>query len=76
MRSAKVTTKGQVTIPSAIRRKLGLEKGDRVQFLDDGDRVYLQRREHRIEAAFGLCQARQGATLKEIEQAIERGATE
>ena len=70
MQSAKITTKGQITIPSGTRRKLGLKKGDEVQFLDEGSRVYLERREHRIEAAFGLCKAKQGAALEDIEKAV------
>ena len=35
-RSATVTSKGQITIPSEVRRHLGLRKGDRVEF-DVGD---------------------------------------
>ena len=31
-RSATVTSKGQITIPSDVRRHLGLRKGDRVEF--------------------------------------------
>jgi len=33
---AKVTSKGQVTIPREIRRRLGVRAGDRLQFEDDG----------------------------------------
>lgn len=35
-RSATVTSKGQITIPSEVRSHLGLRKGDRVEF-DIGD---------------------------------------
>jgi AbrB family looped-hinge helix DNA binding protein len=34
MPSAKVTTKGQITIPLEVRHKLGLDAGDRVQFVE------------------------------------------
>jgi len=37
----RVTTKGQVTIPQAIREKLGLTPYSEVRFVEDGDRVYL-----------------------------------
>ena len=34
---AKVTTKGQITIPKAIRQILGIGTGDKVLFYDLGD---------------------------------------
>ena len=38
MLAATVTSKGQITIPAQVRRKLGLKPGSRVNFvpLDDG----------------------------------------
>lgn len=41
MELAKVTSKGQVTIPIAIRRKLGLQNGDKVLFMEEAGRVYM-----------------------------------
>lgn len=38
-KQAKVTSKGQVTIPREIRRRLGVRAGDRLQFEDDGNGV-------------------------------------
>lgn len=35
----RVTSKGQVTIPKSIREKLGIEPGDEVDFLDQGQTV-------------------------------------
>lgn len=34
MAAATLTSKGQVTIPSRVRRALGLEAGDRVEFVE------------------------------------------
>jgi AbrB family looped-hinge helix DNA binding protein len=34
MSTATLTSKGQITIPLAIRRKLGLDTGDRVEFVE------------------------------------------
>ncbi|HLZ11212.1 MAG TPA: AbrB/MazE/SpoVT family DNA-binding domain-containing protein [Candidatus Acidoferrum sp.] len=36
---AKVTSKGQVTIPREIRRRLGVRAGDRLEFEEDGKGV-------------------------------------
>jgi AbrB family looped-hinge helix DNA binding protein len=40
----RVTTKGQVTIPQHIREKLGITPNTEVDFVEDGDRVYLLRK--------------------------------
>lgn len=41
MELAKVTTKGQITIPIEIRRKLGIKNGDKVLFLEESGKIYL-----------------------------------
>lgn len=38
---AKITSKGQVTIPQEIRKKLGIGKDDTVDFVMEGSRVVL-----------------------------------
>ena len=38
---AKVTSKGQITIPISIRKKLGVKTGDRVFFVEENGRIYL-----------------------------------
>jgi AbrB family looped-hinge helix DNA binding protein len=37
----RVTTKGQVTIPQHIREKLGIAPNSEVDFVEDGERVYI-----------------------------------
>jgi len=37
-----VTSKGQLVIPSRLRRKFGIRKGTRVAFLEEDDRLILQ----------------------------------
>lgn len=34
MSTATVTSKGQITIPADVRRRMGLESGDRVEFVE------------------------------------------
>jgi AbrB family looped-hinge helix DNA binding protein len=55
MAESTVTTKGQITIPKAVRERLHLEPGDKVYFdvQDDGS-VSMMTRKHRIESLFGL----------------------
>jgi AbrB family looped-hinge helix DNA binding protein len=39
MEVAKITAKGQITIPIDIRKKLGLRVGDKVVFIEDGGQI-------------------------------------
>lgn len=41
--AAKVTSKGQVTVPKAVRDALGIKVGDRVMFRVEGNRALLAR---------------------------------
>ena len=70
MLTSTITVKGQVTIPVEIRRLLNLQAGDQVAFIIDNDRIALEHRQRRIEAAFGLLKAERSVGLEEMEQAI------
>lgn len=37
MPTATMTSKGQLTVPAAVRQRLGLESGDRVEFVEIED---------------------------------------
>jgi len=41
MEMAKVTSKGQITIPISIRRKLGISEGDKILFINKEDGVLM-----------------------------------
>jgi len=41
MEIAKITSKGQITLPVYIRRKLGVKEGDKVLFVEDAGIIYL-----------------------------------
>ena len=41
MGESQLTSKGQVTIPLPIRKALNLKTGDKVHFVNDGDRAIL-----------------------------------
>jgi AbrB family looped-hinge helix DNA binding protein len=38
MASAKLTSKGQITLPLPVRKGLGVEVGDRVEFIEENGR--------------------------------------
>ncbi|MDR0854618.1 MAG: AbrB/MazE/SpoVT family DNA-binding domain-containing protein [Clostridiales Family XIII bacterium] len=42
MEIAKITSKGQLTVPVDIRRKLNLSTGDKVVFVEDEGRIYFE----------------------------------
>ena len=41
MEIAKITSRGQITIPIDIRKKLGVKEGDKVIFLEDDGRIFV-----------------------------------
>ena len=40
---SRITSKGQVTVPIEIRRKLGLRQGDKVEFREQGGEAVIAR---------------------------------
>lgn len=49
--AARLTSKGQITLPKAIRDALGLHEGDRVVFRLEGDHAVLARTPDLLELA-------------------------
>jgi antitoxin PrlF len=49
--SAKVTAKGQITLPKAVRDALGLRRGDEVVFRVESDRAVLAKTPDFLELA-------------------------
>ncbi len=41
MELAKITSRGQITIPIAIRKLLGVKDGDKVLFVNEGNKVIM-----------------------------------
>jgi len=56
MELAKITSKGQITIPIHIRKKLNLKDGDKVIFLEENGRVVIDNSTkvalHEVQEAF------------------------
>lgn len=70
----RVTSKGQVTIPQEVRRRLGVEPGSEVDFEVDGNTVRLVRRtENGGSALVARMRGRRLAMSTEQIMALTRG---
>ena len=49
--AAKVTSKGQVTVPKSVRLALGIDAGDEIVFRVEGDRAVIARTPDFLELA-------------------------
>ncbi len=75
MRASAVTKKGQVTIPAPIRKRLGLREGDRVAFVEEGEKVQLRPVRNDVAAIFGLVKSKKSVSLAKMEAAIRKRFT-
>ena len=79
MYHAKLSSKGQTTIPKPVREALQLKPGDRIDFIvqDDG-RVVLRARNRRLEDFVGILKrpGQKRLTPEEIDEAIGEAVVE
>jgi AbrB family looped-hinge helix DNA binding protein len=62
MELAKVTSKGQITLPVNIRRKLGVKEGDKILFIEEAGKVYI------LNASMEALKKAQAAFAEEAER--------
>ncbi len=74
MRSSTVTIKGQVTIPSLIRKQFGLHTGGKVLFSVENEKIVLHPVPNKVEDAFGLISGKRSVSLDEMEEIIKKKA--
>lgn len=77
MPSAKLTSKGQITIPLEVRERLGLDTGDRVDFIirDSGEIVVEPATVDLLELRGSVKRrGKKVVSLEEMQRAIEAGA--
>jgi len=60
----RVTTKGQVTIPQHIREKLNITPATEIDFVEEGNRVFLVKRKGKKAATRKFAKLRGLATVK------------
>jgi AbrB family looped-hinge helix DNA binding protein len=78
MASATVTSKGQITIPAKVREALGLDPGDRVEFVETGKREFsIVPATGSVRELKGLFRGRRTkpVSLEEMDRAIAKGAS-
>jgi len=66
--AAKVTSKGQVTVPKVVRDALGIKEGDEIVFRVEGNRAVLARTPEFLELAgtFKVPAAKRNAAWDEV----------
>ncbi|TVR00321.1 MAG: AbrB/MazE/SpoVT family DNA-binding domain-containing protein [Desulfovibrionales bacterium] len=75
---ATLTSKGQVTLPKALREKLSLSEGDRVEFIvDDEHGARLVVKHVPISRLKGMLPGpRQPVSLAEMDRAVQEGGSD
>ncbi len=78
MATATLTSKGQITIPSRVRDALGLEAGDRVEFVEQGKGQFaIVAVTSSVQELKGLFRGKRSkpVSIEEINAAIRRRAS-
>lgn len=72
MSTATITSKGQITIPKAVRTKLGVDTGDRVEFIETADGVYqLVAVTHDVKTLKGIVpKPKKPVTIEDMNEAV------
>ena len=70
------SSKGQVTIPVAIRRKLGIEAGSPVRFVVRNDTVVLEKVDTSLQSLCGIVTARAPIDLNQIDETIAQSVAD
>ncbi len=73
-----VSSKGQVTIPSEVRERMGIYQGTKLLFVDDGDRILVYKLEGDLESAYGSLpyKGRKPIDFKAVRKEAEKYAAE
>jgi AbrB family looped-hinge helix DNA binding protein len=72
MQTSNVTQKGQITVPSGIRRALGIRPGGKVRFTRKGRGVLVEAiDEPAVDSLFGLLKMPKGRGVADLDAAIE-----
>lgn len=70
---AKITSKGQITLPKTVRERHGLKPGDRVEFFEENGRTWVRARNVRAVDLIGILGPSPSGgplTIEEMDDAI------
>ena len=71
MTAAKITTKGQVTIPAIVRAGLKVNSGDRIEFVEVGEGRYeIVAINKSVTSLKGIVKATQPVSIEQMNEAI------
>jgi antitoxin PrlF len=78
MLTSTITSKGQITIPKEIRAALNLHPGNRLDFVIENGRLYVQPADVDVRSLSGLLYkpGRKPVSLEGMDAAIAQGARE
>ncbi len=79
MSTATITSKGQITIPVRVRTALGVDSGDRIEFVElEKGQFAIIPATRSLQELNGLFKGRRktAATIEEMDDAIAKGAAE
>jgi antitoxin PrlF len=73
MASATLTSKGQVTLPKSVRERLGVETGDRLEFIESEQGFLVVAVTRDIRSLKGIIgRPKKPVTLDDMNKAIEK----
>ena len=72
MATARITSKGQITLPKEVRRRLGIGPGDEVEFVEENGRYVLKKKvkESPFDAYVGFLKGQRGSDTDQIIQEL------
>ena len=73
MASATLTSKGQVTVPKSVRERLGIEAGDRLEFIESEHGFLVVAATRDIRSLKGIvARPKKPVSLEDMNNAIEK----
>ncbi len=75
MLASSITSKGQVTLPAAIRKQLNLKAGDRIVFTLEGNKIIAEPVTDDVSSLFGTINTNKTVSLEQMDEVIAKAAS-